>query len=44
MNGFTEEILGQVHPVVSKAKTDALTASTRPCNGTLHCRESYQPE
>nr|MEC9421985.1 methyl-accepting chemotaxis protein [Pseudomonadota bacterium] len=29
MNGFTEEILGQVHPVVSKAKTDALTASTR---------------
>lgn len=29
MNEFTVDILGQVHPVVSKAKTDALTASTR---------------
>jgi methyl-accepting chemotaxis protein len=29
MNGLTENILGQVHPVVSQAKTDALTASTR---------------
>jgi len=29
MNALTQEILGQVTPVVSKAKTDALTASTR---------------
>ncbi len=29
MNGFTQEILGQVDAVVAKAKTDALTASTR---------------
>ncbi|WP_209016940.1 methyl-accepting chemotaxis protein [Roseibium aggregatum] len=29
MNEFTQEILAQVTPVVSKAKTDALTASTR---------------
>ncbi|WP_209001169.1 methyl-accepting chemotaxis protein [Stappia sp. BW2] len=29
MNSLTEDILGQVIPVVSQAKTDALTASTR---------------
>lgn len=29
MNSLTQEILAQVQPVVSKAKTDAMTASTR---------------